>query len=61
MTFAIHVCDWLIRVVWLGINQSRTRIIKDFVNSENSYVIYLLRIIDIQNISNIRNSIPHQK
>ena len=61
MTFAIQVCDWLICVVWLGINQSRTRIIKDIVNSENSYVIYLLLIIDIQNIFNIRNSTPHQK
>ena len=48
MTFAIQVRDWLIRVVWVGINQSRTRIVKNIINSENCYVIYLLRIIDIQ-------------
>ena len=50
MTFAIQVHDWLIRLVWVGINQSRTRIVKNIINSENCYVIYLLRIIDIQNI-----------
>ena len=50
MTFPIQVRDWLIRVVWVGINQSRTRIVKDIINSENCYVIYLLRIIDIQKI-----------
>ena len=49
MTFTIQVCDWLIIVVWVGINQTRTRIVKDIINSENFYVIYLLRIIDIQN------------
>ena len=48
MTFAIQVHDWLICVVWLGINQLRTRILKDIINSENWYVIYLLRIIDIK-------------
>ena len=52
MTFAIQVRDWLIRVVRLGINQSRARIIKDIINSEN--LIYLLRIIDIQNTLYIR-------
>ena len=50
MTFAIQVRDWLIRVVRVGINQSRIRIVKNIINSENCYVIYLLRIIDIQNI-----------
>ena len=48
MSFTIQVRHWSIRVVWLGINQSRTRILKDILNSENCYVIYLLRIIDIQ-------------
>ena len=48
ITFAIQVHDWLIFVVWVGINQSRTRIVKDIINSENCYVIYLLYIIDIQ-------------
>ena len=48
MTFAIQVRDWLIRVVWVGINQSQTRIIKDIINSENCYEIYLICIIDIQ-------------
>ena len=48
MTFAIQVHDWLIGVVRVGINQSQTRIVKDIINSENCYVIYLLRIIDIQ-------------
>ena len=24
MTFAIQLCDWLICVVWMGINQSQT-------------------------------------
>ena len=57
MTFANQVCYWLIRVVWSGINQSQTRIVKDILNSDNSYVFYLLCIIDIQNIFNIRNSI----
>ena len=49
MTFVIQVHDWLIRVVWVGINQSRTRIVNDIINSENCYVIYLLRIIDMKN------------
>ena len=53
MTFAIQVRDWLICVVWVEINQSQTRIVKDIINSENFYVIYLLRIIDIQNIFNL--------
>ena len=48
MTFAIQVRDWLIRVVGVGINQSRTRIVKVVINSENCYVIYLLCIIDLQ-------------
>jgi len=39
-----------------GINQSRVRIIKDIMNSEKSYVIYLLRIIDIQNSLIIHNA-----
>ena len=30
------------------INQLRARIIKDIINSEKFYIIYLLRIIDIQ-------------
>ena len=47
MTFANQVSNWLIRVVWVGITQSQTRIIKDIINSENCYAIYLLRIIDI--------------
>ena len=48
MTFAIQVRDWLIHVVWVRFNQSRTRIIKEIRNSENRYVIHLLRIINIQ-------------
>ena len=48
MTFAIQVHDWLIRGVRGRINQSRARIVKDIINSENCYIIYLLRIIDIQ-------------
>ena len=52
MTFAIQVRDWLIRVVWVGINQSQTRIVKVIINSENCYVIYLLQIIYIQIILN---------
>ena len=48
MYFAIQVRDWLIYVVWVGINQSRTRIVKNIINSESCYVNYLLRIIDIQ-------------
>ena len=47
MIFAIQVLDRLIRVVWVGINQS-DRIVKDIKNSENCYVFYLIRIIDIQ-------------
>ena len=47
---AIQVRDWLILVVWVGINQSQTRILKNIINSENCFVIYLLRIMDIQNI-----------
>ena len=50
VTFEIQVRDWLIRGVWGGINQSRARIVMDIVNTENCYVIYLLRIIDTQNI-----------
>ena len=53
MTFAIQMRDWLICVVWVGINQSRTRILKDIINSENCYIIYLLRIIDIQKLLRI--------
>ena len=45
MTFAYLVHDWLIRGVF---NQSQTRFIKDIINSEKCYIIYLLRIIDIQ-------------
>ena len=41
--------DWLICGVWGGINQSQARIIKDIINSENCYIIYLLCIFDIQN------------
>ena len=49
MTFVIQVRDWLIRGVLEGINQSRARIIKDITyNSEKFYIIYLLRIINIQ-------------
>ena len=48
MYFVIQVRDWLICVVWVGINQSRTRMLKNIINSENCYVIYLLYIIDIQ-------------
>ena len=44
MTFAIQVHDWLICVVFVGINQLQTRIVKDIINSENCF---LLRIIDI--------------
>ena len=51
MTFVIQVRDWLIRLVRVGINQSQNRIVKDIKNSENYYVIYLLCIIDKQNIS----------
>ena len=50
MTFAILVRDWLILVVWGLINQSTARIIKTIMNSENFYLIYLLRLIDIQTI-----------
>ena len=50
MTFVMQVHDWLIYAVWVGINQSRTRIIKDIINSEKFYVIYLIHIIDIQNM-----------
>ena len=46
--FAILICDWLICGVWRGINQSRAKIVKDIINSEKCYVIYLLHIIDIQ-------------
>ena len=50
MTFAIQVRDWLIPGLWGGgINQSQARIVKDIMNSENCYVIYLLHIIAIQN------------
>ena len=52
MNFAIQVHDWFVRVVWVGINQSQARIVKDIINSENCYVIYLLHIIDIQNNNN---------
>ena len=48
ISFAIQVRDWLIRVLWVGINQSRPRIVMVIINSENCYVIYLLRIINIQ-------------
>ena len=48
MTFAIQVSDWLICVVWVGINQSQARFVKDIINSEFFFVIYLLHIIDIQ-------------
>ena len=48
MTFVKLVHDWLIRVVWVGINQSRARIVQDIMNSDKCYIIYLLRIIDIQ-------------
>ena len=41
--------DWLIWGVWGEINQSCARIVKDIMNTEKCYVIYLLRIIDIQN------------
>ena len=47
--FATQVRDWLIRLVLVGINQSRTIIVKDIINLENCYVIYLLRIIVLQN------------
>ena len=50
MTFAYLVHDLLIHGVWGVINESRARIVKDIMNSEKCYVIYLLRIIDIQNI-----------
>ena len=50
MTFAFLVRDWLIRGVWEGINQSQARFVKDIMNSEKCYVIYILHIIDIQNI-----------
>jgi hypothetical protein len=61
MTFAIQVCDWLICVVSVGINQSQTRIVKDIINSENFYVIYLLRIIYIQMVISfsIKQNIDH--
>ena len=46
------LCDssaWLVDLCGLdGINQSGTRIVKNIINSENCYVIYLLCIIDIQ-------------
>ena len=48
MTLVILVRDWLISGVWGGFNQSQARIVKDIMNSEKYYVIYLLRIIDIQ-------------
>ena len=44
MTFAYLVRDWLIRGVLGGINQSGARFVKDIMNSENCYVIYLLLI-----------------
>ena len=47
MTFAYLMRDWLICGVLGGINQSRARFVKDIMNSEKCYVIYLLRIIDI--------------
>ena len=48
MTFAIKVRDWLIRGVWREINQTRARIVMDFINTEDCYVIHLLCIIDTQ-------------
>ena len=48
MYFSIKVRGWLICFVWVGINQSRTRKVKNIINSEHCYVIYLLHIIDIQ-------------
>ena len=42
--------DWLIHGVWGGINQSQARMVKDIMNSENFYIIYLLRIIGIQKL-----------
>ena len=45
------LCNSLICMVWVGINQSQTRIVKNIINSENCYVIYLLCIIDIKKIS----------
>ena len=61
MTFAIQVRDWLICVVWVEINQSQTRIVKDIINSENFYVIYLLQIIYIQMVISfsIKQNIDH--
>ena len=32
MTFVIQVRDWLIHVVFMEINQSQTRILKDIIN-----------------------------
>ena len=49
----IQVRDWLIRGVWWGINQSRARIVKDILNSENCYIIYLLCFIDIHIFFNL--------
>ena len=46
------LCDssaWLVDSCGVGGNhQSRTRIVKEIINTEKFYVIYLLRIIDIQ-------------
>ena len=60
MNFAIQVHDWFVRVVWVGINQSQARIVKDIINSENCYVIYLLHIIDILNYFTLKHC-KHKK
>ena len=48
MIFAYLMRDSLICGVWGRINESQARFVKDIMNSENCYVIYLLHIIDIQ-------------
>jgi hypothetical protein len=49
MTFAYLVRNWLNRGMWGVINQSRAKFEKDIMNSEKCYIIFLLRIIDLQN------------
>jgi hypothetical protein len=60
MTFAYLVSDWLVHVVWGGINQSRARFIKDIMNSEKcdifiyyALLIYKLSFIEFNNTKSL--------